>query len=120
MLLVSPPLQHFFFLAHNINHMDIYKDDIYREISRVHRAMGVKMGHAALLIHRHGTDTLAGATMRRYNLTEARNTIVHFLTHEVQLQDLWVVFLAHYYKANGVPDPHMRAQLAMSTYTAAT
>jgi len=55
------PVQHFFFIARNTNHMGIYmgiyKDDIYREISRVHRAMGVKMGHATLLIHRHGTDT---------------------------------------------------------------
>lgn len=91
-------------------------------MSLAHRSIGVKMGHAALLIHRHGTDTLTVLSetthARRYILAEARNDILHFLTHEVQLQDLWVVFLAHYYKAKGIPDPYMCAQLAIAAYTA--
>lgn len=51
-------------------------------------------------------------------MTHARNANLHVLTHEVEMQDLWVVFPAHCNKENNIPARHTCAHIAMAAYTA--
>ncbi len=76
------------------------------ELTLACRAVGIKMGHAALLINHHSTDTIMVATNhRKYNLTDARLQLVDFLLNKALLQDLWLAVLAHFYRTSGTtPD----------------
>lgn len=69
------------------------------ELTLACRTVGVKMGHAALLINHHSADTIMVATnQQKYNLTDARLQLVDFLMNKALLQDLWPAILAHYYR----------------------
>jgi hypothetical protein len=75
------------------------------ELTLACRTVGVKMGHAALLINHHSADTIMVATnQQKYNLTDARLQLVDFLMNKALLQDLWPAILAHYYRTLGKPD----------------
>ncbi len=67
------------------------------------------MGHAALLVGRHKTDTMETTLKQRYDLTEAFDSVQDFLLHKARLEDLWPALLAHHYRMAGDPNAHKRA-----------
>ena len=81
----------------------------HREIKAAYRRIGVKMGHAALLVGRHKTDTMDTTLKQRYDLTEAFDSVQDFLLHKARLEDLWPALLAHHYRMAGDPNAQKRA-----------